>query len=331
MKKLTKKISAVCLTVLLGVTMLTGCGNSEKVSETVRVGCMAGPTGMGMVMLMNESENGATENTYEFAELATDASAFVAPLSQGELDIATIPANLASVVYNKTEGGITVLAVNSLGVLNIVERGENINSIADLAGKKIYATGEGATPEYTLRYILSQNGLDADKDVTIQWCADTTEALSYVSADEEAIAMLPQPFVTAAMAQVEGLRVAIDLNDAWAETEAGATGSIVTGVTVVRTAFLEEHPHEVKTFMEEYSTSVDYTIYNEEEAAELIEKYGIVAKAAIAKKALPGCHITFVTDKEMADMLNNYLSILFDQNPQSVGGTIPGEDFYYGL
>lgn len=331
MKKFTKRLGTICLSVLLGVTMLTGCGKTEETTTNIRIGTMSGPTGMGMVKLMDDSQNNLTANTYEFAELATDASTFVAPLSQGELDIATIPSNLASVVYNKTEGGITVLAVNTLGVLNIVERGESINSISDLAGKKIYATGEGATPEYTLKYILEQNGLDAQKDVTIQWCADTTEALSYVSNDEQAIAMLPQPFATAAMMQVEGLRIAIDLNDAWASTEAGADGSIVTGVTVVRTEFLEAHPEAVKTFMEEYEASVNYTINNQSEAATLIEKYGIVAKAPIAEKALPGCHITYKTGEEMKTMIEKYLQILFEQNPQSVGGSIPGEDFYYGL
>lgn len=365
MKKLTKKLPTICMAAVLGLSLLTGCGAKKENTETttedtekqtvtenseeqiqnepeatitdadgvnIRIGGLQGPTSMGLVKLMEDAENGKTVNTYEFAEMSTDPSTFVAPLTQGDIDIAAIPSNLASVVYNKTEGGVQVLAINTLGVLNIVERGESVQSVEDLVGKTIYATGGGATPEYTLRYILSQKGIDADNDLTIQWCADTTEALSYVAADEAAIAMLPQPFVTAAMAQVEGLRVAIDLNDAWADTEAGADGSsIVTGVVVVRTAFAKENPEAVAAFLEEYEKSVNFANENVTEAAALIEKYGIVAKAVVAEKALPGCHITFLSGQQMKDSLSAYLEILMNENPQAVGGSLPGDDFYYGL
>jgi NitT/TauT family transport system substrate-binding protein len=165
--------------------------------------------------------------------------------------------------------------------------------------------------------------------VTIQWCSDTTEALSYISNDEEAIAMLPQPFVTAALAQVEDLRVALDLNDAWDALDTGC--EIVTGVIVVRTEFAEEHPDLVETFLDEYEASMDYAAENPAENAELIEKYGIVAKAAIAEKALPGCHLNLETGEEMYNSMSGYLQILFDENPASIGGSLPEDNFYYGF
>ena len=252
----------------------------------------------------------------------------MAPLTKGDIDIAAVPSNLASVIYNNTNGGVQILAVNTLGVLNIVERGDSVQSIKDLAGKKLYATGQGATPEYTLRHILKQNGIDPDSGLTIQWCADTTEALSYIANDSEAIAMLPQPFATAAMGQVDGLRVAIDLNDAWTEIE---DCDIVTGVVVARTDFVKEHPQAVETFLSEYEASVAYTNDNAADAAELIAGYGIVAKAPLAEKAIPKCHITFLKGQEMKDSVSGYLQILFDENPQAVGGTLPAGDFYYGL
>ncbi len=294
----------------------------------VRVGAMSGPTAMGMVKLMDDAESGNTLNEYEFAELSTDASAFVAPLAKGELDIAAVPSNLAATLYNNTEGGIEVLAINNNGVLNVVERGEDVTSLADLAGKTVYATGQGAVPEYTIRYLLSANGMDPDSDVTIQWCSDTTEALSYINKDEHAVAILPQPFVTAACAQVEGLRIAIDLNDEWAALNNGS--SMVIGVVVVRREFAEAHPVEVAIFMDEYTESVAYAKEDVEGAAVLIEKYGIVGKAAIAQKALPGCHLSGVTEDEMKNELEGFLQVLYDQNPQSVGGAMPGEDFYFG-
>lgn len=354
-----KRFGLILMAVCLAAMMLTGCDKSyeatpdgntfeptteqetqvdtEEVQSidtvedevTLRVGAMSGPTAMGLAKLMSDAEAGNTQNVYEFADLATDASAFVAPIAQGELDIAAVPANLASVLYQKTEGGVQILAVNNLGVLSIVERGDSVQQISDLKGKNIYATGQGATPEYTLRYILQENDIDPDADVTIQWCADTTEALSYVTADEAAIAMLPQPFVTAACAQVEDLRVAIDLNDAWSEV--APDSSIVTGVIVVRRAFAEEHPQAVETFLEEYEASMEYTESNPSEAAALIEQYGIVGKAAVAEKALPGCHLSFMKGSEMKAVVSQYLKMLYDQNPSAVGGSVPGDDFYYGL
>lgn len=358
MKKLTSIVMAAALT----ASIFTACGKpstpatttdttaettaetAEAVPETadetgavaddvitdgtsVRVGALSGPTAMGMIKVMSDDEAGLTTVDYDFQELSTDPAAFVAPLVQGDIDIAAVPSNLASVIYNKSEGAVEVLAINTLGVLNIVERGESINSIADLAGCTLYATGEGATPEYTLRYLLASAGLDADTDLTIQWCADTTEALSYIQNDEEAIAMLPQPFVTVAMTQVEGLRPAINFNEAWAETE--AEGDIVTGVVVARKEFVETHPDTVAAFLEDYRASVDFVNANTAEAAEMVAHFGILPKAPIAEKALPNCSITFIEGEEMKASLSSYLQILFDQNPAAIGGNMPGDDFYY--
>lgn len=325
-----KKSLVVLLSVLMVCSLFVGCGKKKaKDDVTVRVGALSGPTAMGLVKLMSDSEEGKTEGNYSFADLSSDPSTFVAPLANGEIDIAAVPSNLASVIYNKTDGGIMVLAINTLGVLNIVERGNEISSVADLKGKKIYATGEGATPEYTLRHLLTAAGLDPDKDVDIAWCADTTEALAYIQGDSEAIAMLPQPFVTVAMTKVDDLRVAIDFNDAWAL--AGEESDIVTGVLVVRTEFAKEHPEALETFMDEYKSSCEFAQTNVDETAELIAKYEILPKPELAKKALPGCSQTYLVGEDMKNSLHGYLEILFNEDPTAIGGSLPGDDFYYGL
>lgn len=350
-----KIISKSVCTALIAALLLTGCSSAGSSSSsetaapettaaetaaaeteasdtvtpetaTVRIGALSGPTAFGLVNLMNDNETGSAMNTYEFADLSTDPSVFVPALASGNIDIAAIPSNLASVVYNNTQGKIRLLAINTLGVLNIVERGGEIKSVADLAGKKLYSTGEGATPEYTLRYVLSQNGIDPDSGLEIQWCADTTEALSYISQDENAVAMLPQPFVTVAMSKVEGLRIAVDLNDEWAKLNTGC--SIVTGVLVVRTAFAEEHPDLLSTFLDEYEASCAYLSEDPDGACSLIEKYGIVP-AAVAAKALPSCSQVCITGADMKDTVGGYYQLLYDSNPQSVGGTIPDDAFYY--
>lgn len=330
-----KRIISLILAVLMLACLFTGCTSDDptptetpSVTEkpaTIRVGAMTGPTAMGMVKLMDESDKGESANKYEFS-LKTEASAFAPALTKGEIDIAAVPANLASVLYNNTDGGVKVLAVCATGVLYIVERGDSIKSFADLAGKKLYATGEGATPEFALRYLLKANGLEGDKAPTIQWCADATEALSYISKDAGAIAMLPQPFVTAAQTKVEGLRVAIDLNEEWQKANDGA--SMATGVIVARTEFAEKYPQQLEKFMQEYAESVKFVNENTEQAAQLIGNYEIV-KAPIALKALPYCNICCLTGDELRQCLNGYLSALHDMNPQSVGGKLPDDGLYY--
>ena len=293
--------------------------------DSIRIGGLKGPTSMGMVKLMEDNEAGTTENTYAFT-IAASADELTPKFIQGEMDIIAVPANLASVLYNNTDGAAELLAVNTLGVIYIVEKGDSVNTVADLAGKTIYATGKGSTPEYALRYILSENGIDPDKDVTIEWKSEPTEVVGALSAAEEGIAMLPQPFVTVAQGSVEGLRVAIDLTEAWDALDNGST--LFTGVLVIRRDFAQTYPDAVKAFLAEYEASTAYINENVAEGAQLVEKYGIV-KAAVAEKAIPYCNITYIAGENMVAPMNGYLQVLFDQNPKSVGGAMPGEDFYY--
>ncbi len=314
-----KKLACVLLSVCILLCGCTATPENEEVN-VIRIGGLTGPTSMGMVKLMENSDE------YEFT-LSADPAAFVSGLAKGEIDIAAVPANLASVIYNNTDGGVKVLAVNTLGVLYIVERGNGVQNLADLNGKTIYATGAGAAPEYALRYLLKENGINPDKDITVQWCADTTEALSYIANDENAVAMLPQPFVTAAQMQVSDLRIAIDLNAEWEKLSSGS--AMLTGVLVVRTDFAEKNPQALEKFMEEYEASVDFVLNNTEEAAELIGQFEIV-KAPIALNALPYCNITFIAGTDMKTAMEGYLNVLFEMNPAAVGGKLPESDFYYG-
>ncbi len=296
----------------------------------VNVMALKGPTAMGMVQLMDSAEAGAVGgNAYTFT-IAASADEVTPKLVQGGADIAAVPANLASVLYNNTEGQVQVLAVNTLGVLYIVENGDSVQSVSDLAGRTIYASGKGSTPEYALNYILSENGIDPEADVTIEWKSEHSECVAALASDEDGIAMLPQPFVTTAQMQNENLRVALDLTKEWdaLQADAEAPSALLTGVVVVRTAFAEEHPEAVNAFLDSYQASVEYVNANVEDASALIEKYDIVP-AAVARKALPYCNITFIEGSEMQEKLSGYLNVLFEQNPASVGGALPAEDFYY--
>lgn len=296
----------------------------------VNVMALKGPTAMGMVQLMDNAEAGPVNgNSYTFT-IAASADEVTPKLVQGEADIAAVPANLASVLYNNTEGQVQVLAINTLGVLYIVENGDSVQTVSDLAGKTIYASGKGSTPEYALNYILSENGIDPEADVTIEWKSEHSECVAALASDEDGIAMLPQPFVTTAQTQNENLRIALDLTEEWDALQADAEtpSALLTGVVVVRTAFAEEHPEAVNAFLDSYRESVDYVNANVADAAALIEKYDIVT-AAVAEKALPYCNITFIEGSEMQEKLSGYLNVLYEQNPTSVGGALPADDFYY--
>ena len=325
---------------------VTEPGSSQETVDSLDVNVMAlkGPTAMGMVKMMADSEPVeeftdqlkeeyenvvSSGNIYHFTiTSATDEVS--AALAQGTTDIAAVPANLASVLYNNTEGGVQVLAINTLGVLYIVESGDTVHSVEDLRGKTIYASGKGNTPEAALNYVLTQNGIDPSTDVTIEWKSEQAECLSALMAEENAIAMLPQPFVTTAQAQSENLRVALDLTEEWDALQADSEtpSTLVTGVVVARTAFAEEHPEVVSAFLDRYQESVDYVNSNVEEAAQLVGQYEIVT-AEVAQKALPECNIVFIEGAEMKDSLSGYLSVLFEQNPKSVGGALPDDAFYY--
>ena len=296
----------------------------EKDETVIRVGGLKGPTSIGMVKVMKDNKEGTALNNYEFTiEAAADS---LAPLMlQGKLDIAAVPTNLASVLYNKTEGKVKLLAVNTLGVLYIVHRGEEL-SVADLKGKTLYATGKSAVPEYALRYVLSQNGIDPDKDITIEWKSQPDEVVAVLSADENAIAMLPQPYVTVAQTKVEGLNIALDLTEEWDKLESGSR--LITGTLVVNAEFAEKHPQLVERFLEEYEASTKFVNENIDEAATLVEEFDIV-KAAIAKKAIPYCNIVFIRGEEMKAPVEGYLKTVFDQNNTAVGGKLPEDDFYY--
>lgn len=298
--------------------------NSEK--TTIRVASLKGPTSMGLVKLRKEAEEEVTKNQYEF-QMYTAADEIVPLLVKGDIDIAAIPANLAAVLFQKTEGKIKALNINTLGVLYLVENGNQINSFSDLKGKTVYMTGKGTTPEYAFRYLMKANGLN-EEDVTIEFKSEAAEVANVLSTQENTIAVLPQPFVTVALSQNETLNIKLDFTEEWNRVSDKNGSSLVTGVTIVRSEFLEENEEAVRTFLQEQAASVDYVTQDIEGAANLVEYYDII-KAPIAKKAIPYCNITCITGEEMETQLSGYLNALYEENKESVGGTLPDETFYY--
>lgn len=339
-----RKITLACAAALFCVLVaLGGCSthsqepNNEPEEQQVssqqpmdvRAAALKGPTAMGLVKFMDEAEAGTvSDNDYSF-QIAASPDELTPQIAQGSLDIACVPANLASVLYNNTDGAVRVLAVNTLGVLYICDSNGSIQSVADLAGKTIYASGKGSTPEYALNYILEGNGLTPGRDVTIEWKSEHAECVAAMTKDSQAIALLPQPFATTAQMKDDSIRTALDLTEEWNALQSDAdASSLITGVVVARADFVDEHPEAVEAFMKHYRESVAFVNEDIEAAAELIDTYDIVP-AAVAQKAIPACNIVCMEGDEMKNALSGYLEVLFEQNPKSVGGTLPGDDFYY--
>ena len=291
----------------------------------INIAVMTGPTAIGLTKVMSDAEEGTALNNYHFNVYGT-ADEVTTGLIKGDLDVACVPSNLASILYNKTKGEIVVGAINTLGVLYLVEEGNNIHSVEDLIGKTIYSTGQGTTPEYTLRYLLSLHDIDPDHDVTIIYKSEAAEVTAMLAETEGAVAMLPQPYVTAAMNQNENLRIALSVTEEWENLSEDST--VVTGVLVARKSFIEENRDAFELFLGEYALSTVYANGEIEETANLLEHFNIF-KAAIAKKAIPYCNVTFIEGETMETLLSSYLQVLYDQNPDSIGGKLPEKDFYY--
>lgn len=324
-----KKLTVLGL-VLVMCLSLTACGGemAEKTVETpveddttVRVTALKGPTGMGVAYL---EELG--EGQYDLS-ISAKPDEVMPLLLKGTLDVACVPANVAAILYNKSQGQIVTMGINTLGVLYVVEQGNSIQSIQDLKGKTIVSGGKGMTPEYSLRYLLQENGLDPERDVTIQWKSEQSECLAALASGAASIAMLPEPFVTVAQEKLEGLRVALDLTKEWSALENGS--EMVTGVVVAQKPFAQEHPKLMEELMEDYARSVEKVHADPTAAAERIGEMGIV-EASIAEKALPSCNTVCISGSQMKSTLSGYLQVLYDASPEAVGGQLPGEDFYFG-
>lgn len=302
----------------------SGEKKDENKKEIVRIASLKGPTSMGIVKLMQDAEDGKTANDYEFT-IAGSADEIVPKFIKGEYDIAAIPANLASTLWNRTNGEIRVVSLNTLCVLYIVAKGNEVDSVSDLNGKTIYATGKGSTPEYCLVRVLENNGLKVGADVKIEWKSEPAEVVSLLSASD-GIAMLPQPYVTVAKNSVEGLEIKLSMNDEW--NAVPSSGTFVTGVFAVRKEFAQKHPDAVAAFAAEAAASASYANANVDETAALVEKYGIV-KAAVAKQAIPYCNIVYIDGSEMKTALDGFLGVLNAMSPDSIGGKLPDASFYY--
>ena len=317
------------IVVLLALLLLLGCmacakKPAQEAAASIRVGSLKGPTSMGLVNLRKAAESGELTDTYTFT-MVTDASELAASLVAGDVDIALIPDNLAAVLYNKkTQKGIEVIDVNTLGVLYCVTGAEGISSVKDLAGKTVYLTGQGTTPEYSLRYLLDKAGVT---DCSLEFKSEATEVAALLAADPSCIAVLPQPFATVAMVQNADLKEAFSLSESWDAVSGGS--KMVTGVTVVRKAFLQEHPQAVERFLKAHADSAAKAASDAAGTAKLVAEYGIIEKEPVAQKALPKCGVACLTGAEMETALKGYLEVLFAADPASVGGEVPDGGFYH--
>lgn len=321
-KNLMKRIVAMITAAVMLFSLAAFAACSKKQDDTeIRIAALKGPTGMGMVKL-------ADKQNYPNYTVSIEASpdALNPRIISGEVDVAAVPVNLASVLYNKLDGDISVLAVSTLGVLYVVEAGSEVNSVADLAGKTVYATGQGATPEYILNYLLDKNGVAGSVEVNY---VGEHAALATMLADGSAeIGMLPEPNVTSTLAGNDNLRIALNLTEEWNKV---CSTELVQGVVIARKSFVNEHPEAIEQFLREYEKSSAFVNENIDEAAKLIVDVGILGNVEIAKKAIPNCNISFSKGEAMHKAVEGMLTVLVEANPKSIGGKLPDKDFYYGI
>ena len=323
-KNRIKRLIVIAMAAVMTAMILAGCGE-KKESIITRVGSLKGPTTMGLANMIS-GEQAKEDSLYSFT-METQADALLGLMVQGELDIALVPANVAAILYKKTEGGISVIDINTLGVLYLVSGDDGISSVEDLAGRTIYLTGKGTTPDYVLRYVLNAYGLTED-DVILEYKSEATEVAAVLANDTGAVGLLPQPFATAACVSNESLSVCLDMTKEWDDISSDGS-RLVTGVTIATKDFIENHPDELKAFLNAQKASAEKALSDVSGTAEIIVSLGIVEKAPIAEKALPACNIVFIAGDEMKTALSGYLNALYGFDPEAVGGELPGDDFYY--
>ena len=312
---------AVLVAVLLFAVIIPAfCAPASE----VRFGVLKGPTGIGACQLLSLNEEGKTRNKYSVT-LLSEATDMIAQIAAGQLDIAAIPTNAAAALYNKTSGAVRLAALNTAGVLYVLENEDSIKSVADLKGKTIYAVGQGSNPEYVLRFILSQNGIDPDKDAELIFM-DSAELTTRAATGEIGVCMLPVPAVTTVLMKNKSMRTALDLSKEW--DSLNTSGILTMGCIVVRSDFAKNHPIEVMAFLDEYGSSINFTKQNPSLAAQLCAKFSIVPSAAVAEKAIPDCNLIYICGNDVRPAIEGYLKVLYDFNPKSIGGKMPGDDFY---
>ena len=323
-------LAAIMLTLAV---VLSSCSpaapsTTPAAKADIRIAALRGPTGIGLVGLMAAQEAGEARHNYTFT-LAGAPDEIVAQLSSGQVDIAALPTNLAAVLYQRTNQQIRMLAVNTLGVLYILENGDSIQSLSDLSGKTILATGQGAVPEYVLNELLANGGLSAP--ATVEYKSEHSELASLAAAGQTDLVMLPEPFVTTVLNKNTGMRIALDLTAEWAAMmeSTGRSGEMSMGCLVVTEQFAANHPEALADFLDEYQASVDFVNQNPGEAGQQVARFTILADAALAAQAIPNCYIVLIKGAAMKDALEPFFDVLYTANPQSVGGELPDPDFYW--
>ena len=318
-------LSVVSCTSNLDTNSADFSSDSSVEKTQINLAVLKGPTAFGTLGLMDSNDNGTTKNQYNITVSAAPDEVN-GKIIKGDVDIAAVPANVASVLFNKTNGEVQMLAVNTLGTLYVVSKNIEINSVSDLKGKTIYLYGQGSTPEFALNYILTQNGIDPKKDVTIEFKSEHAEAVTTLATSESGIAVLPEPFVTNAMAKDTEIKTVLDLTKEW--DNVGNGSQLVMGCIVARKSFIEENPQAVKDFLAEYKESIKKTETDVAGVAQLSGKYDIIP-AKVAEKAIPNCNIVYTDGEEMKTAVNGFYNVLFDMNPNSIGGTVPGDELYF--
>lgn len=333
-----KKFS-FCLVVVLVLSMLmVACSNETpnnqpETPETpvqniepvnVTIAGLKGPTSIGMIKMIDEKALQNDNYNVEYVQESAPDS-LTGKIINGEIQISSVPINLASVLYNKTQGKVQLLAVNTIGNLYIVGT-EDLNAISQLENKTIGMSAKGSTPDFAMNYILNKSGLEGKTE--LNYSLDHATLAQSVIAEDTKIALLPQPFATQTMLKNPNVKMLIDLNEAWNDASEGSS-QLYTGCIIVNKEFAENNPEFISEFLNQYEQSVNWVLENQKDASVLVAKHEIMPDAALVEKAIPYCGITFKNAEEAKSGLNDFYKVLFDSNPASVGGSMPDDEFYF--
>lgn len=328
-----KRSLVVTMLILSFLTLILNAEGAREGSEAtaalaeplqLTVAGLKGPSSIGMLRMI-ESEPVFGEDVETEYQIVDEPQLMIARIMSGEADIAAVPINLAAVLYNKG-APYRLGAVTGDGLLHIVSSREDIGSVEDLKGKRIYCIAQGSTPEFVLRYVLEKSGIDPDTEVELDFSFDHVAIAPQLIAGKVDLAVLPEPFVSIVASKNPAVQPVIDLQQVWAELS-GTGDTYPITATLVRNSLYREHPEALKAFFAAYRESIDWANANPAEAGGLAGKY-MEMPAPIIAKAMPRLNLRYQSPREARSRVEELYQVFHGFAPASVGGTIPGDEFY---
>jgi|LGOV01.1.fsa_nt_gb NitT/TauT family transport system substrate-binding protein len=299
--------------------------NIENDKTFIKVAAPIGSPTLSIIKMFKDSLM-IGSNTEVAYECVKSPDLMASKIMSGEIDIALVPSNLAIKMYNK---GIDYkyAATGVWGVLYIISS-EDITTWEDLKGKEINIIGRGLTPDIVTRYLLKANGLEPDKDVKFNYVNGASELAQLFISGESTLSIMPEPMLSKVMMKKCDTKIVLDLQEEWTKVS-GNNDSYPQAGIFIKNELIENHPELVEEFLLKYEESIKWVNENPSLAGEYSEEFKTGLNAELVKKAIKRSNISYKNAIDSEKALISYYEVLLNFSPDTIGGKLPDDNFYY--